>query len=56
VPVPNCTLSPAWADAWLGHELTMLAEGLAPKTIMSRKASFNSVAKHAMVNDITDPG
>jgi hypothetical protein len=33
----------------------MLAEGLAAKTIKSRKASFNSVAKHAMAAGIEDP-
>jgi hypothetical protein len=55
VSIPNIELTAGWADAWLGHELSMRAAGLTEWTIRNRRSSFHSVAKHAISGGLADP-
>jgi len=47
LPVPNVDPSPAWADAWDGFELDQITEGRSPKSILNRRYTVLTLARHA---------
>jgi integrase/recombinase XerC len=55
VPIPDVKITDSWEEAWLGHELTMRATGLAEATIRLRRTAFNSLSKHAVAEGLDDP-
>lgn len=55
VPAPDVAIPPAWEDAWLGFELSMLSQDRSAGTIKNRRSTFTILARHAAAAEIGDP-